>query len=77
MEKMGYALGLGLSHAGEICDPEVYIIGGGVSKAGDFILGFIEKYYKEYSFHAVRNAKFKIASLGNDAGIYGAAGLLL
>ena len=77
VEKMGRALGLGLSNVAVTCDPGAFVIGGGVSKAGDFLLGFIKKYYNEYSFHAVRDTSFKIASLGNDAGIFGAASLII
>ena len=58
-------------------DTEVICIGGGVSAAGEFLLSRIEKYYKEYVFHASRNTKILKATLGNDAGMYGAARLVL
>ena len=53
------------------------MIGGGVSKAGDILLSYIEKNYKKYAFHADRDALFALASLENDAGIFGAAKLIL
>ena len=60
---------------GNVCtvvDPEVVVIGGGVSKAGDILLKGIEPYFKKYVFHAASSVQFNLASLGNDAGAYGA-----
>ena len=60
---------------GNICsvvDPEVVVIGGGVSKAGDILLKGIEPYFKKYVFHAASTVQFNLASLGNAAGSYGA-----
>lgn len=75
-ENTGYYLGVALSHAGCMLDPECFIIGGGVSNAGEFLLEKIRKNYRENVFHASRNAKIERAVLGNDAGIYGAAYLI-
>lgn len=72
----GY-LGKGLACAAVMVDPEVISIGGGVSAAGDFLLTRIEKYYREYVFHASKNTRIIKATLGNDAGMYGAARLVL
>ena len=58
-------------------NPEAFVIGGGVSKAGDILFSFIEKNYRNYVFHGSRDAKFVLATLGNDAGICGAAKLIL
>ena len=58
-------------------DPAVFVIGGGVSKAGEVLLSFIEKPFMEKAFFANKNVKFKLATLGNDAGICGAAKLVL
>ena len=52
-------------------------LGGGVSKAGKILFDYIEKYYKKYAFPSCKDAKFALATLGNDAGIYGAAKLML
>ncbi|MCR5357242.1 MAG: ROK family glucokinase [Lachnospiraceae bacterium] len=75
-EEFGEYLGKGLAVIASVTNPEVFVIGGGVSKAGTVIIDYVEKYYKKYVFHASRDAKFKLATLGNDAGIYGAARLL-
>ena len=58
-------------------DPEVVVIGGGVSKAGDVLIQGIEPYFQKYVFHAASGARFALASLGNDAGAYGAFKLAL
>ena len=65
---------------GNICstvDPEVVVIGGGVSKAGDMLIDGIVPYFHKSVFHAASGARFTLASLGNDAGAYGAFKLAL
>lgn len=65
---------------GNVCstvDPEVVVIGGGVSKAGTMLLEGIEPYFHQSVFHAASGATFALASLGNDAGAYGAFKLAL
>ena len=65
---------------GSLCsviDPEVVVLGGGVSKAGEMLLTGLEPYFHKYVFHAASNVKFALASLGNDAGAYGAFKLAL
>lgn len=76
-EEFGEYLGKGLACIAGVTNPEVFVIGGGVSKAGQVIIDYAQKYYKKYVFHASRDAKFVLAKLGNDAGIYGAAKLVL
>lgn len=76
-ERFGKYLGTALSVYACVTDPEVFVIGGGVSKAGPILLTFIEKYYKEHAFPTCRDAAFALATLGNDAGIYGAAKMVL
>lgn len=73
VRETGRLLGVALSYAGCICDPEVYLIGGGVAKAGDIIVKPIRETYKKYVFHSAINTPIRLATLGNDAGIYGAA----
>ena len=70
---------LGKSIAGIACvvDPDVIIIGGGVSRAGDILIGGVKKYFLQYAFFAHREIKIVLATLGNDAGIYGCVGQLL
>lgn len=76
-EEFGEYLGKGLAMIAGVSNPEIFVIGGGVSKAGDVLISYIQKYYKKYVFHASREARFVLATLGNDAGIYGAAKLVL
>ncbi len=76
-EQFGEYLGKGLAAVAAVVNPEVFVIGGGVSKAGEILLTYIEPSFQKYVFSACRNVKFALATLGNDAGIYGAAGLIL
>lgn len=76
-ERFGYYLGLALANIATTVDPEVFIIGGGMSKAGEIILDYVQKYYMQYTFKACRDARFVLAKLGNDAGIYGSAKLVI
>lgn len=76
-EQFGEYLGKGLAAVAAVVNPEIFVIGGGVSKAGDILLQFIEPAFRKYAFAPCRNVKFALAELGNDAGIYGAAGLIL
>ena len=70
-------LGATLSNIACVVDPEVVVIGGGVSKAGSILIESIQKHFVETSFHACRNTKFVSAGLGNDAGMYGCVQMLL
>jgi len=76
-EEFGEYLGKGLAMVATVVNPEAFVIGGGVSKAGEILFSFIEKSYKKYVFHGSEDAVFRLATLGNDAGIYGAAKLIL
>ena len=73
VDRHGKCLGKALAQIACVVDPEVFVIGGGVSKAGSIITDTTEKYFKEYAFHACKNTKFTLATLGNDAGMYGGA----
>ena len=55
-----------------VVNPDVVVLGGGVSKAGQVLLDGVERNFKKWSFHACRDTKFRLATLGNDAGAYGA-----
>ena len=66
-----------LANVCSVVNPEVVVIGGGVSKAGDVLIQGIEPYFQKYVFHAASGARFALASLGNDAGAYGAFKLAL
>ena len=76
-ELFGDYLGKGLAGVAGTVNPEIFVIGGGVSKAGEVLLKYIEPPFRKYVFKACRDTKFALAKLGNDAGIYGAAGLIL
>ena len=76
-EQFGDYLGKGLAAVAAVVNPEVFVIGGGVSKAGDILLKYIEPAFHKYVFAPCKNVKFSLAILGNDAGIFGAAGLIL
>ena len=58
-------------------DPEVFVIGGGVSRAGQILLDAVNAHFKKYTFGKAQETGFVLATLGNDAGIYGAASLML
>lgn len=76
-EQFGEYLGKGLAVVANVVDPQIFVIGGGVSKAGDILFKYIEPSYKKCAFGPCKQAKFALATLGNDAGIYGAAALVL
>lgn len=75
-EKFGYYLGKALAASACIINPERIVIGGGVSRAGNIILDYVEKYYYKYAYPPCENVEFRLASLGSEAGIYGGARLI-
>lgn len=76
-ERFGFYLGKAAAIFANVLDPEAFVIGGGVSKAGEILLDFIQKNYVKYAFSTAKGVDFKLAMLGNDAGIYGAAKMVL
>lgn len=70
-------LGAALSNIACVVNPEIIVIGGGVSKAGQILLDAIQKHFIESAFHVCRDTKFVLAGLGNDAGMYGGVQMLL
>lgn len=76
VEKMASYLGNSLAAICAVVDPEIIVIGGGVSKAGQYLIDMIQKHYREKAFHALKDIEFALATLGNDAGIYGSAKLV-
>ena len=76
-EEFGLILGRALANIATTCDPSVFVIGGGVSKAGEVLLDFIKKPFREHAYYVNVNTEFALAELGNDAGICGAAKLIL
>lgn len=73
----GEYLGKGLAAVANVVNPDIFVIGGGVSKAGEVLIDYMKPYFEKYVFPGAKNAKFALAVLGNDAGIYGAAKLVL
>lgn len=77
VERCGEYLGRAMSMVGTINDPEVFVIGGGMSRAGAVVTDAIAKYYERYSFHVSKQTPIAVAQLGNDAGIYGCVRMIL
>lgn len=77
VEELGQYLGRALSYVATVVDPQVFVIGGGVSRAGSILIDVIQKYYNQNIIYALANKEFHLARLGNDAGIYGCARLVL
>ena len=75
--EFGIYLGHALANLAAVTDPAVFVIGGGVSKAGEVLIPYIQKPYMEHAFFANRKVRFTLATLGNDAGICGAAKLMI
>ncbi len=70
-------LGRGLASVTAVVNPQRYVIGGGVSKAGTVLIDGIAKYHEIYAFQPARQVQFVLAELGNLAGIYGCCRLVL
>lgn len=77
VDTMCMYLAQALSGVGATIDPDVYLIGGGVSKAGEIITDGVRKWFDGNALNVLKGREFKLATLGNDAGIYGAAYLTL
>lgn len=75
-EIFGEKLGLALANLAVVLNPEQFLFGGGMSRAGEVMLPFIRKYYEKYVFAPCRKVEIGFAKLGNQAGIYGAARLV-
>ncbi|MCM1263185.1 MAG: ROK family glucokinase [Butyrivibrio sp.] len=76
-EKFGEYLGKGLGIIAGVVNPEIFVIGGGVSKAGEVLFDYIRPSFEATVFHGCKDAVFALATLGNDAGIFGAAKMVL
>lgn len=75
--QFGEYLGKGLAVIACVVNPELFVIGGGVSKAGEVLFDYIRPHFERTVFKGCKDAKFALATLGTDAGIYGAAKLVL
>jgi glucokinase len=77
IEEVSFYLGLALANIANTLNPEIMVLGGGVSKAGEVLLNPIKENFDKYSFPRVKEStKIAIATLGNDAGVIGAAWLI-
>lgn len=77
VDKISHYLGYACHILSAVSNPEIIIIGGGVSNAGSFFVNKIEEHFKEMVFSPAYNTLIVLATLGNDAGIYGAASLVI
>ena len=77
VDQFADVLGKALSKVSCVVDPEIFVIGGGVSKAGQPLIDAVQKAYQKEAFSVCGEAKFALATLGNDAGIYGCVQLVL
>jgi glucokinase len=75
--RMAHYLGIALANIACVVDPDIFVIGGGVSKAGQPLIDAVLAVYREYAFPVCRNIPIVLAELGNDAGIYGAAKMVM
>lgn len=78
VDQFVYYLALALANVANLLNPSTIVLGGGVSQAGEFLAEKVEKKIKPFLFETIRDVtKIKIAELGNDAGIIGAASLAI
>jgi len=77
VDELGEILGSALSNLACVVNPEVIVIGGGVSKAGAILIDTVQDHFKENAFYALKETRFALATLGNDAGMYGCMAMLL
>ncbi|WP_430598135.1 ROK family glucokinase [Enterococcus sp. AZ177] len=78
VDRVCYFLGLAIGNVGNTLNPSSVVIGGGVSAAGEFLRSRVQTYFEEFTFPEVRTStQVKLAELGNEAGVIGAASLAL
>lgn len=77
VDKLCSILAGALTHVAATVDPQVFVIGGGVSKAGEILTEGLKKHYNQNLLSALYDKEFRLATLGNDAGIYGSAKMIL
>lgn len=77
VDKLGSYLALAMTHVAAVADPKAFVIGGGVSRAGRILTDAIERHYNDNIMKALQNKEIRLAELGNDAGIYGAASMVI
>lgn len=75
--RFGACLGRGMAAVACVADPDVFVLGGGMSRAGQPLIDATLPHYRRHAFHASKDTPFALAQLGNDAGIYGGMKLVL
>jgi glucokinase len=77
LDEVSFYLGFALANIANTLNPESIVLGGGVSKAGEILLDPVNDNFAKFAFSAVRDStKISLATLGNDAGVLGAAWLI-
>lgn len=76
VDKVGDYIAKAAAKIAAVVDPKTIVIGGGISKAGNILIESVEKAYPKYSYFGTKNLKFRLATLGNDAGMVGASQLI-
>lgn len=77
VDEMSDTLAVALASIANTTDPEMFLVGGGVARAGDVLFDPLGRHFKDYAFKSCRETPIRQASLGNDAGIYGAVRLIV
>ena len=77
VDEMADTLGMALASIAATTDPEMFMIGGGVARAGEVLFDPLREHYKTYAFKSCRETPIVAATLGNDAGIYGSVRLIV
>ncbi len=77
VDKLCAILAGALTHVAATVDPQAFVIGGGVSRAGEILTDGLKKHYNQNLLPALYDKEFRLAMLGNDAGIYGSAKMIL
>ena len=68
---------MGLANVASVIDSDAFVIGGGVSKNGPVVIDVVKEEYEKNVLFALKGKEFRIAKLGNDAGMYGAVRMVL
>ena len=77
VDEMTDTLGMALANVANTVDPEMFMVGGGVARAGDVLFAPLREHFKTYAFSSCRETPIVAATLGNDAGIFGAVRLIV
>lgn len=77
IERVGKILGKGLAFVACVNNPQAFILGGGVAQGGEIVADTAKKYFQKYCYFAAKDTPINLATLGNDAGLIGAARLAM